>query len=79
MQTTFLPLVCKFHLRAKGVALMGHMPVLAEARGKNTGSPEPFHLCPSNRYDELVTPVIGPEGIAVDPGSVCTYIRDRGL
>jgi hypothetical protein len=29
MQSTSMPQVCKFHLRAKGMALMGHMPGFA--------------------------------------------------
>ena len=78
MQTTFLPTACKFHLSAKAMALKCHMPVLAGSLRAKRGSRNhpPLGVQVMKR---LVTPVIAREGIGVDPGSVCTYIRDRGL
>ena len=78
-----MPRVCKFHLRAKGMALMGHMPVMARSLLARRWKPSPSHphepLHPQwelKSYNALVTPVIGRKGIGVDRSSVCTYIRD---
>ena len=80
MQSTSMPRVCKFHLRAKGMALMGHMPVLARSLWARRWKPSPsIPQWELKSCSALVTPVIGREGIGVDRSSLCTYIPGRGL
>ena len=61
---------------------MGHMAPETPGSPQESESEAEKRIRPERLFDEgdvLVTPVIGPAGIAVDRNSLCTYIRDRGL